>query len=77
MINTHEYAAIDPLALIFTGAAYLRLVEKIHPNMSPISEIQEVVRSMSPDDQAYVLNRAKLLVEHGKVVEEALLAAQE
>ena len=73
MINLNEssYAAIDPMALILSGRAYLAWVELHHPHVPKIAEIQEALRSMTPEEQKSTLSRAKTLAAFGKAVEEA------
>lgn len=72
MIGEHLYAAIDPMALILSGKAYLIWVEIHHPHVPKVSELQEAVRAMTPEEQKAALSRAKTMAAYGKVVEEAI-----
>ena len=67
-----QYLAIDPLALLLSSEAYVRLVEKLHPHVPKVSELQEVVRSMTPEEKAFALARARAFIAYSKAVEEAL-----
>ncbi len=72
MISENLYAAIDPMALILSGKAYLIWVEKHFPHVPKVSEIQEALQAMTPEDQKAALSRAKTLAAYGKAVEEAI-----
>ena len=72
MITVHDYMAIDPLALIFSGDAYRILTEKLHPHVPKVSEIQEVVRSMTAEERSFALARARIFIAHSKAIEEAI-----
>jgi len=74
MINLDDYKAIDPLALIFSGRAYLILIEKLHPHVPKVAEIQEAARSLSPEEKSFALARARALTAYGRAVEEAIAA---
>ena len=65
------YAAIDPMAMIFSGAAYLRWIEWKHPHVEKVADIVAVLKTMSPEEQRATVSRAKTLAAYGKAVEEA------
>ena len=67
-----DYLAIDPLALHLPSEVYIRWIEKLHPHVPKVSEIQEVVRSMTQEEKAFTLARAKTLAAYSKVIEEAI-----
>lgn len=69
--HIHELA-IDPLALLLPGSVYQRLVEKWHPHVPKVAEIQAAAAHMSGDERAFVVARARTLGAHAKLVEEAL-----
>ena len=39
----HEYAAIDPMALLFPSRLYIELSEKLHPQVPKSVEIKEAL----------------------------------
>ena len=39
----HEYAAIDPMALLFPSRIYISISEKLHPHVPKSIEIKEAV----------------------------------
>jgi hypothetical protein len=65
-------AAIDPMALILHGKAYLIWVEKNHPHVPKVAEIREVLGSLSDEERRNVQAQAKVLAEFSKNVQEAL-----
>ncbi|HEX9943721.1 MAG TPA: hypothetical protein VGG03_17050 [Thermoanaerobaculia bacterium] len=68
------YAAIDPMALVLSGKAYLIWIEKKHPHLPKVAEIREAVRSLSPREQKETLGRARALADFARSVEEAISA---
>ncbi len=74
MESAFYFEAIDPMALVLSPAAYRIWWEKHHPHVPKVAEIQEVIRSMSPDERRAALDRARMLAAYGKVMEEALSA---
>lgn len=76
MSTLGDYTAIDPLAIIFPSAVYVRLAEKLHPHLPAIAEIQEVAKGMSPEERRFVLTRARTLSAYAKAVEEAVSAVK-
>ena len=72
MIAESLYAAIDPMALILSSKAYLIWVEIHHPHVPKVAEIQEVLRSMTPEEQKAALHQAQTLANYAKTVEEAM-----
>jgi predicted HAD superfamily Cof-like phosphohydrolase len=65
------YAAIDPMAMILSSAAYLRWIEWKHPHVPKVEEIAEFLRAMTPDEKEVAVSRAKSLAAYGKAVEQA------
>ncbi len=66
--------AIDPMALILSGRAYLIWVEQHHPHVPKIAEIQAALRAMTPEERNAALSRAKTLAGYGQAVEKAIAA---
>ncbi len=64
--------AIDPMALILHGSAYLKWVEQKHPHEPKVADIRAALKEMTPREQKAALDRAKTLVTYGNAVEEAL-----
>ncbi len=65
-----EYIAIDPMATILQGKAYLIWVEIHHPHEPSVAEIEQVFKRMTQDERKLAVARAKTLVAYGKAVEE-------
>ena len=63
--------AVDPLYLVLPGNVYTRVVEGLHPHVPKVSEIREILRSMSIEEKRATLSRAKVLIEYGKAVVKA------
>jgi hypothetical protein len=63
--------AVDPMYLILSEKAYQIWVEQHYPHVPKVSEVQAVLRVMSPDERGAALSRARILTEYGKIVEEA------
>jgi hypothetical protein len=72
MISDNLYVAIDPMALILSGKAYLIWVEKHHPHVPKVAEIQEALRGITPEEQKDILNRTRTLADYAAAVEEAV-----
>jgi hypothetical protein len=69
----HEYAAIDPMALLFPSRLYVALAEKLHPQVPRAMEIKEALGRLTPEERQYILLRARMLVTYSKAVEEAVV----
>jgi hypothetical protein len=69
----HEYAAIDPMALLFPSRLYVALSEKLHPPVPRAIEIKEALGRLTPEERQYILLRARMLVTYSKAVEEAVV----
>jgi len=69
----HEYAAIDPMALLFLSRLYIALAEKLHPHVPKAIEIKEAVGRLTPEERQYILLRARMLSTYSKAVEEAVV----
>lgn len=68
-----EFAAIDPLALIFPPEVYARIiVEWKHPHVPRVEELQRVVRTLAREDLGAALARAQSMKAYAAAVEEAL-----
>ena len=74
MLN--EFVAIDPMALILSGRAYLIWAELHHPHVPKVAEIQEALRTVSAEEQKTILARARALAAYGNAVEEAIQTLQ-
>jgi hypothetical protein len=68
----NTFVAMDPMSMILSGAAYKIWLERKHPHVPKVSEIQEVFRSMAPSEQKTALARARRLAGYGKAVDEAV-----
>jgi hypothetical protein len=67
-----KYVAIDPMALILEGKALDIWYEIHHPHEPKVAEIQQVLRSMTPEEQKATLNRARNLANDAKAEEKML-----
>jgi hypothetical protein len=63
--------AIDPMALILLGKAYLIWTEIHHPHEPKVADVQAALRAMTAKERKVALKRAKILAQYAKVVEEA------
>ena len=72
MFTLPNLAAIDPLALHLPTEEYMRWIERFHSHVPQMSEIQEVVRSMTPEEKTSTLARARTFMAYSKIVEEAI-----
>ena len=61
--------AIDPLALVFPGPVYIKITEGRHPHVPKVEDILAALREMTSDDRKAAVNRAKALIQVGKLVE--------
>ena len=61
----HEYAAIDPMALLFPSRIYISMSEKLHPHVPKSIEIKEAVGRLTPEERLYILQRARNLAHFG------------
>lgn len=68
----HEYAAIDPMALLFPSRIYISMSEKLHPHVPKSLEIKEAVGRLTPEERLYILGRARMMSTFSKAVEEAV-----
>ena len=68
----HEYAAIDPMALLFPSRIYIELSEKLHPHVPKSLEIKEAVGRLTPEERKYILVRARMMSTYSRAVEEAV-----
>ena len=68
----HEYAAIDPMALLFPSRIYISMSEKLHPHAPKALEITEAVGRLTPEERLYILQRARMMSTFSKAVEEAV-----
>jgi hypothetical protein len=64
--------AIDPMALILEGKALDIWYEIHHPHEPKVAEIQQVLRSMTPEEQKEALNRARTLENYAKAEQKRL-----
>ena len=68
----HEYAAIDPMALLFPSRLYISLSEKLQPNVPKSTDIKQALGRLTPEERLYILQRARVLSHYSTVVEEAV-----
>ena len=68
----HEFAAIDPMALLFPSRIYISMSEKLHPHVPKETEIKEAVGRLTPEERLYILGRARMMSTFSKAVEEAV-----
>lgn len=68
----HEYAAIDPIALLFPSRLYTELAEKLHPQVPTSTEIKHALGPLTPEERRYILRRARMLLSYSKAVQEAM-----
>jgi hypothetical protein len=76
MTMIHEYAAIDPMALLFPSRLYIELSEKLHPQVPKSGEIKEALGRLTPEERQYILVRARMLANYSKAVEEAVAGSK-
>ncbi|MBA2305558.1 MAG: hypothetical protein H0W08_23395 [Acidobacteria bacterium] len=70
--HAHEIPqAIDPMAVILSGRAYLIWLELHHPHEPNVAEVRAVLRKMSSEERRSTLERAKAFTAYGRVFEEA------
>jgi hypothetical protein len=67
---------VDPMYLILSGKACLAWVEKEHPHVPKVAEVEKILRTMSREEQNAALARAKAITEYGSVVEAAIARVQ-
>jgi len=66
--------AIDPMALILSGRAYLIWVEMHHPHVPKVLDLKNILRMMTAEERRAALARAKSLGEFGSVARKAIEA---
>jgi len=64
----HEYAAIDPMALLFPSRIYISMSEKLHPHVPKSVEIKEALGRLTPEERLYILQRARILAAYKKMM---------
>ena len=65
----HEYAAIDPMALLVPSRIYISMSEKLHPHVPKALEIKEAVGRLTPEERLYILQRARMMSTYSKAVQ--------
>ena len=65
----HEYAAIDPMALLFPSRIYISMSERLHPHVPKAIEIKEAVGRRTPEERGEIMRR---MSTYSKAVEEAV-----
>ena len=63
--------AVDPWSLIFPGSVYVKIIEWKYPHNPKVAEIRGKLFGMTAADRKAAVNRAKFLVDVGKMVNEA------
>lgn len=66
--------AIDPMALVLSGPAYVRWAEAKHPHVPNVALIEAALRALSSEEQAAALGRARAMADYGKAVDAAVSA---
>ncbi len=69
---SNDVLAIDPIALFLRGEALYYWYLRHHPHVPPTTDLQEVLSKVTPEEREFALNRARVLIQYGKAVEEAL-----
>ncbi len=69
MADSHDYVAIDPVALILTGRALDIYYHIKHPH---VPSIQEALSKVSLEERKAALARAKAVAEFAKEVQVAI-----
>jgi hypothetical protein len=64
--------AVDPMSLILSERAYRIWVEQHHPHVPKVTEVRTVLQTLTPEEQSAALARAKVMIEYGTTVREAL-----
>jgi len=72
----HEYAAIDPMALLFPSRLYIEMSEKLHPQVPKPVEIKQALGRLTPEEKQYILVRARMLANYSRAVEEAVIGSR-
>ncbi len=67
-VNIDNYKAIDPMALILSGQAYLNWVEMHHPHVPSLEELSGLVKTMKEDEKKIALAQAKSFKAYGEAV---------
>lgn len=67
-----QYVAIDPLALILPEHVYVKVIEKLHPHVPKVAEVQEAMSSLGPQEKRLVLAKSRQLAAYARLVEEAI-----
>jgi hypothetical protein len=72
----HEYAAIDPMALLFPSRLYIEMSEKLHPQVPKPVEIKQALGRLTAEEKQYILVRARMLANYSRAVEEAVIGSR-
>ena len=64
--------AIDPMALILSGPAYVIWAEAKHPHVPNLAAIEAAFRALSREEQDAAVGRARAMAEYGRAVETAV-----
>ncbi len=73
-----EIVAIDPMALILEGRAYLIWTEIHHPHVPKVAEIKELMEKLNKEEREalavgarVLLNMGHVMIDTGQVIMEA------
>jgi hypothetical protein len=73
MANISDYLAIDPLALILTNEAYVRLTLPDPPPIDVlVKQMRQVAGQLKADEKKVILARARMLGAYANAMERAL-----
>lgn len=64
--------AIDPMALLLPSSVYVKLIDKFHPHVPLLHDIQGVLKDATPAEIKEIKARVKAVSESLKVVNEAV-----
>jgi hypothetical protein len=70
------YQAIDKLALLLPDSVYAKVVEKLHPHVPSVSELQNAFKGLSAAHIKEILRNTRELAAYCKAVEEAAQKVQ-
>jgi predicted DNA-binding transcriptional regulator YafY len=66
MLNNLNYAAIDPMAMLLPNDVYLNWIEIHHPHLPSVSELKQIMETLTPDEKKALVVKAKSLAKYGQ-----------
>jgi hypothetical protein len=64
-------AAVDPMSLILSDAAYLIWAEMHNPHVPDVADVANALRAMAPEQRSFAIARARVLGEYARTILEA------